>query len=124
MRTLVVILFVPLLLGAGPASPAASDSPCLTEAQGRQRLVDILHDHQPTLWKCSSDAMAVIPDSRPEAHTVAEIAAILNRRFELAKLPAIRILRTDQDTVVLTVSDPEHLTQRMGTRVPAATWPR
>jgi len=59
--------------------------------------------------------MAVIPDTRPESHTVADIATVLNHRFELAKLPTVRILRTDQDTVVLTVSDPARLTQRMGT---------
>jgi hypothetical protein len=57
----------------------------------------------------------VIPHTRPDAHDVAGIATALNKRFESAKLPTVRILRTDQDTVVLTVSDPAQLTQRMGT---------
>ena len=114
-HTAVAIWLMQLLLCASQTGCTASGPPCLTEAQARQRLVDILHDHQPTLWRCSNDALAVIPDSRPSSQTVAEIAAVLNRRFELAKLPTVRILRTDQDTVVLTVSDPAHLTQRMGT---------
>jgi len=112
---LVAIGIVQVLLGASSSALTARNPPCLTEAQGRERIAEILHDHQPTLWKCSSDATAVISDTRPGSHTVAEIATALNQRFESAKLPTVRILRTDQDTVVLTVSDPAQLTQRMGT---------
>src|SRR5260221_12465282 len=105
--TLIAIALVQVsLAGGGPAASATDAPPCSTEAQARQRLVDIFHDSQPTLWRCSDDALTLIARPQPELHTVREIVSTLNRRFKTDKPPQLRLVRTLRETAAVTVYAP------------------
>ena len=117
MRDTVIVRSIALLslLAATQTMPAPANPTCLTEEQIRQRLTFLLHDSGPTLWRCSDDALTLIPEQKPEARSVGDIVRALNLRLQSRKLPQVRIVRTDRDTVVVTVDDPAQLTQKMGT---------
>jgi len=94
---------------------AGGDATALTENEVRERLGYLLSVKEPALWKCDDNAQAVSVDRRLEVRGVGDVVVALNRRFKAEKSPEVRVLRIERDTVVVTVSDPQQLTQRMGT---------